>query len=95
MHITTPVPPLPLASATAAPLDAPLIADTHIAALAAERAARNHRDGLASTECLILASDAAFHAARRAERVAEASGCTAVAAAAERARAAYRAGSRA
>lgn len=68
------------------------IGDIHDAAASAERTARDHRDGLASTEALILASDAAFHAARRAERAAEASGCPLMAAAAERARAAYRAG---
>lgn len=82
----------PLVSTPASGPDTALIRATHIAALAAERTAANHAAGLASTEALILASDAAFHAARRAERAAEASGCPLMAAAAERARAAYRAG---
>lgn len=92
MHIPPlriPLPPPPPAVDHAA---AVLMAATLSAASAAERTARNHRDGFASTEALILASDAAFHAARRAERAAEASGCPAMAAAAHRARCAYRAG---
>lgn len=73
---------------------AALIADTHAAASDAERAARDHRAGLASAEALICASDRAFHAARRAERTAESTGDTALALAADRARRAYRAGDR-
>lgn len=93
MHITTPAPALPLASATPiSPLDTPLIADAIAAADDAERTAANHAAGLASTESLICASDRAFHAARRAERAAAATGCPEMAEAAARARCAYRVG---
>ena len=86
-----PAPPV-ASAAPSAPLDAPLIRDTHIAALAAVRAAADHAAGLASTESLICASDRAFHAARRAVRAAAATGCPEMAEAAARARCAYRVG---
>lgn len=61
----------PLTSAPSAPVrrredEAALIADTLDAADAAERAARDFARGLVSVECLILASDRAYHAWMRA-----------------------------
>lgn len=96
MHALAPRPAVqsPLVSTSATGPDTALIRDTHMTAFAAERAAANHAAGLASTETLICASDRAFHAARRAERAAEARGCPEMADAAQRARAAYRAGAR-
>lgn len=68
MHITTPVPARPLASATPiAPLDALLIADTHAAAELAEATLAGFARGLVSTEALIVAGDEAYLAHRRAD----------------------------
>ncbi len=73
------------------PTDAAIIADTHAAADAAEAATVAHARGLASVECLIVASDRAYLAWRRAHDRWAATGDAAMAGAADRARRAHRA----